>query len=339
MSLHRYSAERFVDRDDTGEDTRLGVCDRVLGLELGALRVEQGEEVDNPFAISHAGDRGGAGALARLVGQLHEALLLLAIVDERVLGLLERRSTTCSNSASDFPSYALRAAQPCARAAKVEGRPAQRRRDRPRATVGNVEETAAPGKQPKKPVTVMRGYRSAAAAPRARSMPRDGARPRARRAGGGAVCPAPRWRAPWRAPGYGRGDRSTASSPGRTPMSTARRCWRSASALAIGGRLASMPATRAAGAGDVLLFAEPGIATHLGQPQRLSLVRQAALSDRELLLQAAQLEVVARHLRRNAHPHVVDIGLEAVGVGRGRATCERTRPKTSISQNASKPAR
>ena len=90
------------------------------------------------------------------------------------------------------------------------------------------------------------------------------------------------------------------------------------------------------GAGDILLFAKPGITTYLGQPQRLSLVHQAPLSDRELLLQATQLEVVARHFRRNADPHIVDISFEAVGGCRG-CTCERMRPKTSISQNASKP--
>ena len=29
-----YAAERFVNRDDTGEDTRLGLCHRILCLEF-----------------------------------------------------------------------------------------------------------------------------------------------------------------------------------------------------------------------------------------------------------------------------------------------------------------
>ncbi len=90
----------------------------------------------------------------------------------------------------------------------------------------------------------------------------------------------------------------------------------------------------------VLLLTDAGITPHLREAQRLPLVGQAALGHRELLLKTAHLEVVARHFRRHAHPDVVDIGLEALGrCRRSRATCDRTRPKTSISQNASKPAR
>ena len=90
---------------------------------------------------------------------------------------------------------------------------------------------------------------------------------------------------------------------------------------------------------NVLLLTDAGIAPDLREAQRLALVDQAPLGHRELLLEAAQLEVVARHFRRHAHAHIVDVGLEALGVAAAARTCERTRPNTSISQNASKPAR
>ena len=96
-------------------------------------------------------------------------------------------------------------------------------------------------------------------------------------------------------------------------------CSRCAIALLIGGMLASIAATRAAGARDVLLLADARIAAHLREAQRLPLVGQAALGDRQLLLKPAHLEVVARHFRRHADPHVVDVGLEALGGRRGRA--------------------
>ena len=163
MSLHRYSAERFVNRDDTGEDTRLGVCHRILCLELCALRVEQGEEVDNPFAISHAGDRGGACAFARLVRQLHEALLLLTVVDECVLGLLERPQDDLLELGERLPSYALRTSKtralPRSKAAQLNaGVTAYARLSE------TLKRLPRPASSPRNPVTVMCGYRSAAAA-------------------------------------------------------------------------------------------------------------------------------------------------------------------------------
>ena len=69
---------------------------------------------------------------------------------------------------------------------------------------------------------------------------------------------------------------------------------------------------------DVLFLTDAGIAPDLCEAQRLALVDQAPIGDRELLLKAAQLEVVARHLRRDAHAHIVDVGLEALGVRRSR---------------------
>ena len=63
------------------------------------------------------------------------------------------------------------------------------------------------------------------------------------------------------------------------------------------------------GAGDVLLLADARITAHLAETQRLPCIGQAALRHGELLLQTAQLEVVARGLRRDAHTHVVDRGV------------------------------
>jgi hypothetical protein len=69
-----------------------------------------------------------------------------------------------------------------------------------------------------------------------------------------------------------------------------------------------------AGAGDVLFFADARVAAHLREAKRLARVDEAALRDGELLLDAAQLEVIARRLRRDAHPDIVERRVEAVRV-------------------------
>ena len=74
--------------------------------------------------------------------------------------------------------------------------------------------------------------------------------------------------------------------------------------------LASIAATRAAALATSCSSPMPASRRTCRQPQRLPLVGEAALGDRELLLQAAQLEVVARDLRGHAHPHVVERRVE-----------------------------
>src|ERR1700752_5181809 len=86
-SRHRNSPQCLVDSDDAGEHAGFGVGDSVLRLQLGAFSVEQSEKVSCTLPIPHAGDRGGAAALSRLLGQLHEALLVLAVADKSVLCL------------------------------------------------------------------------------------------------------------------------------------------------------------------------------------------------------------------------------------------------------------
>src|SRR5678815_1649479 len=211
-SRSRDATERLVDGDDTGEHARLGLGDCVLGLQFGAFRVEQGEKVSCTFPIPHARNRGGATALSRLLGELDEALLILAIVDERVLGLLKRGQHHLLELGYRFPRDAFHAAQPCAGASEVEGGPAQRRRHRPRACVGDVEQIAAPGQQPEEAAD--RDVRAA---------------------------------------------RSTPSTPGRVPTSTARRCSRCTIALRSGGMLDSIAATRA-----------PALATSCSSPSPAS---------------------------------------------------------------------
>src|SRR4030095_7175357 len=71
--------------------------------------------------------------------------------------------------------------------------------------------------------------------------------------------------------------------------------------------------------GDILLLAKTGIAANLSETQGFPLVQQAAVRHRELLLEATQLEIVARHFRRDADAHVIDIRREAVGGRSGRA--------------------
>ncbi len=82
--------KRLVDRHHRRVDPRLGLRDGVLRLELGALGVEQRQEVGDAFAVAGARDPGRASALAGLVGELDQTRLLRPIADERVLGFLER---------------------------------------------------------------------------------------------------------------------------------------------------------------------------------------------------------------------------------------------------------
>ena len=93
---------------------------------------------------------------------------------------------------------------------------------------------------------------------------------------------------------------------------------RSLSAARIGGSTASIAATRAAALATSCSSPMPASRRTVRQPQRLLLIDQAPLGDGLLLLKPAQLEVVARHLRDHAHAHIVEVRLEAVGVGGGR---------------------
>src|SRR6266849_4336169 len=86
----RNPTQRFVDGNHTRKDLRLRLRHGLLGLQLRALGVEQRQEIGDALAIARASDRGSACALSRLIVELHEPLLLLAIIDQRVFGLFER---------------------------------------------------------------------------------------------------------------------------------------------------------------------------------------------------------------------------------------------------------
>ena len=140
-------------------NTPASACgDGVLRLQLRALGVEQREKVSCTLAIAHARDRGGAAALARLLGQLHQALLLLAVADERVLGLLERAQDDLLElrrpTRASPPSTPRRRARalPRSKAAQLSaGVTAQARES---ATSNRLPR---PASRPRKPVIVMRG--------------------------------------------------------------------------------------------------------------------------------------------------------------------------------------
>src|SRR5262245_43364428 len=145
-----YAAEGLVERDDTGEHTSLGLCHRVLCLKLGTFGIKQSEKVDYSFAIAHASDRCGAGALARLLGELDQALLLLVVVDEGVLRFLERAQDDLLEFGHRLARDALRAAKPRARTPPVESGPTQCRRDRPGTSVRDIEQVPSTGTEAKR---------------------------------------------------------------------------------------------------------------------------------------------------------------------------------------------
>src|SRR5688572_25502414 len=111
MTSLRHSAESLVDGDDAGVDAGFGLRDRVLRLQLGALRVEQRQKVSDALAIAGTGNRRRAPALARLIGKLHEARLLLAIGDQRVFRLLDRAEHRLLITGQRLPGCRLHAAQ------------------------------------------------------------------------------------------------------------------------------------------------------------------------------------------------------------------------------------
>ena len=59
-------------------------------------------------------------------------------------------------------------------------------------------------------------------------------------------------------------------------------------------------------AGHVLLFPDPGIPANRREAQRLPLIGETALRDRELLLQSPELEVVPCDLGGHAHSNVIE---------------------------------
>src|ERR1041385_2418755 len=76
------STERLIHAHHAGEHLRLRLRHRILGLQLRPLGIEQREEIGNPFAIARTRDACGARALARLIVQFHQPLLLLAIAHQ-----------------------------------------------------------------------------------------------------------------------------------------------------------------------------------------------------------------------------------------------------------------
>src|ERR1700733_11281164 len=75
----RHPPNRPVQPHERREHVRLRLRGAVLGLELRAFGVEEGEEVGDSFAVADAGEACGSRALADLIGELDEALLLLAV--------------------------------------------------------------------------------------------------------------------------------------------------------------------------------------------------------------------------------------------------------------------
>ena len=257
--------------------------------------------------------RGGACALARLVRQLHEALLFLAIRDQRVLGLFERaqdRLLVLGQRLRASPAFG--AAQPRSRAAEIERRPAQRRRHRPCARVGLREQVAAAGQQAEEARDGdARKEIGCGDRPLARSLPQAAAPRRGRRAGvAAAVRIAERQRLGERRIRPRREiDRRARPDARRSarPDPVAARC---AIAVRSGGTLASIAATRAAALATSCSSPIPASRRTCRQAQRLPLVGETALRDRELLLQSAQLEVVACDLGGHAHSNVIECCVE-----------------------------
>ena len=78
-------AQSLVDGDESGEDICFGLSHGFFGLQLRAFGVEQRQEVRHTFPVTNASDIGRAPALARLFEQCNQALLLLAVADQRIL--------------------------------------------------------------------------------------------------------------------------------------------------------------------------------------------------------------------------------------------------------------
>ena len=198
------------------------------------------------------------------------------------------------------------AAQPGARAAEIEGRPAERRRHRPRRRVRFAEQAAAPGEQPEEPAQrdarVEVGGGDAFDRCRRRQPPLRDAHvgtPAQQRVGL-ARSPAP-------APAA---DRHAATDRRRAPVD--------ATPPAPPGDAAWPPAPRAAAACSPRSRRRapprwPRPAPRRCRRRAARLVSrsvscwfvEAALGDGQLLLQPAQLEVVARDFGDHAHPHIV----------------------------------
>ncbi len=107
------------------------------------------------------------------------------------------------------------------------------------------------------------------------------------------------------------------SAPGRRPSSTASRCAADASAATSGGMLASVAARRAAALATSSSLPRPRSSAHSREVQRLALESEIRARDRQPLLRAAQVEIVARDFGRDEHLRVAQIRFGRLGVGAG----------------------
>src|SRR5258708_35101036 len=147
----RDPTERLVNSHHARKHLRLALCNGLLCLQLGALGIEERKKVGDAFAIAGPGNRRRPNALTGLLVELHQTLLLFAVVDERILGLFERARPRLLIQRFRFACPRFRATQSCASAAEVESGPGKRRSHRPGMRVLLAEETPATGDQAKKP--------------------------------------------------------------------------------------------------------------------------------------------------------------------------------------------
>jgi hypothetical protein len=122
----------------------------VARLQLGPLGVEQGQKVGDALSIPRARDIRSAHALARLIHQLDEPLLFLAISCQRALGFFQGAQDDELELREHLARGRLGPSDTRACGGKVEPGPAERRRHRPCARVGAAKQASAPGNKPEK---------------------------------------------------------------------------------------------------------------------------------------------------------------------------------------------
>ena len=114
----------------------------VFGLELGALGVEELEEIDDTFFVAEASDIGGAFGLLGFGAELEQSLLLRAIVGESVFSFFERAEDGVVVGGEGFLSVGVGTTNASSGAADVEGGPSDSGRDDGGERTGGEELTA-----------------------------------------------------------------------------------------------------------------------------------------------------------------------------------------------------
>src|SRR6202158_5025929 len=123
VGLSRHSAERLVKSDYRHIDIFFALRNRVLGLQLRPLGIEQRKKIDYTFAIAQASDIRGALTSASLIIELNESRLLCVVIRQSIFRFFQGAQSRLFIGRQHFFRRGIRDTDMSAYTAQVERRP------------------------------------------------------------------------------------------------------------------------------------------------------------------------------------------------------------------------